>query len=253
VTAGFLALAIGAAWFVRQWFQEMDGRMTQLTHAVETAAQDARRAAAEASLSAAAAQTAQSMSRTAAQERDEAMRQTADAKSVATEAVRNAEQARAEAEEMRKQRDQELSRLQQTLDRIVETRRTAFGLVMNLPDSALRFEFNSASLGSQARETLSRIAGILMTSGSYGLEVHGHTDFIGSDEYNQQLSQRRAEAVRNYIVSAGIDPNIITVKGFGKSSPVASGRDDASRAKNRRVEIAVTDSSIRYKGEAVQN
>jgi outer membrane protein OmpA-like peptidoglycan-associated protein len=59
--------------------------------------------------------------------------------------------------------------------------------------------------------------------------------------------------VKQYIVSAGIDPDIVTIKGYGKASPLSSGRDQASRAKNRRVEIALTDSRIRYTGEAIVN
>jgi outer membrane protein OmpA-like peptidoglycan-associated protein len=92
-----------------------------------------------------------------------------------------------------------------------------------------------------------------MTSDNFGLSIHGHTDDIGSTEYNQQLSEHRARAVKDYIVSAGIDPDIIAIRGYGKSSPLAKGRDDASRAKNRRVEIALTDSSIRYKGEVIND
>jgi OOP family OmpA-OmpF porin len=92
-----------------------------------------------------------------------------------------------------------------------------------------------------------------MTSDNYGLAVHGHTDDVGTAEYNQQLSERRAEAVKQYLVSAGIDPGIVTIKGFGKSSPIATGRDEASRAKNRRVDIALTDSTIQYNRQVIRN
>jgi outer membrane protein OmpA-like peptidoglycan-associated protein len=231
----------------------MNRQMTALTKTVEQAAQESQRAAAESARSAAAAERAQMASLAAEAAKVEAFEQKASAEAVAADATREAQVARSEVERIREEREQELGRLQQALERIVDTRRTAFGLVMNLPESALRFDFNSASIRPEARETLSRIAGILMTSDNYGLAVHGHTDDIGTAEYNQQLAERRAEAVKQYMVSAGINPDIVTIRGYGKSSPIAAGRDEASRAKNRRVEIALTDSTIRYKGEAISN
>jgi len=236
-----------------QWSQQMKQQMATLTKTAEQSAQDARRAAEEAVRSSAAAEQARTDSRAAEAARTDALRQKSAAESLAADATLEAQTARAEVDKIRREREQEMGRLQQALDRIVDTRRTAFGLVMNLPESALRFDFNSSSLRPEARETLSRIAGILMTSDNFGLAVHGHTDDIGSDSYNQQLSQRRAEAVKDYMVSAGIDPNIVSIKGYGKASPLAAGRDDAARAKNRRVEIALTDSTIQYKGEAISN
>ena len=245
-------LATGTIVLMR-WSGEMNRQMAALAKTVERSAQDARRAAAEAARSSAAAVQAQTESRAAEIARTDAVQQKTSAEAKAAEATREAQVARAEADEIRREREQEMSRLQEALERIVDTRRTAFGLVMNLPEAALQFDFNSSTLRPPARETLSRIAGILMTSDSYGLAVHGHTDDLGSTEYNQQLSERRAEAVKQYLVSAGIDPGIVTVKGYGKSSPIAGRRDEVSRAKNRRVEIALTDSTIRYSGPGISN
>jgi outer membrane protein OmpA-like peptidoglycan-associated protein len=247
-----ILLAAGITMFVK-WSGEMNRQMVALAERVERSGQDARRAAEEATRSAAAAAEAREQSRTAEIARSDALQQKTDAEATAAEATREAQAARAEAEKIRKGREQEMARLQQALDKIVDTRRTAFGLIMNLPESALRFDFNSAELRPEARETLSRIAGILMTSDNYGLAVHGHTDDVGTAEYNQQLSERRAEAVKQYLVSAGIDPGIVTIKGFGKSSPIATGRDEASRAKNRRVDIALTDSTIQYNRQVIRN
>jgi outer membrane protein OmpA-like peptidoglycan-associated protein len=245
-------LAVGIVVLVN-WSRETNRQIGALTQTVEQSTLDARRAAEEAARSSAAAIAAKAAARAAETARAEALEQKTEAETAAAEAKRQTQIAEAETARIRTEREQELTRLQQALDRIVETRRTAMGLVMNLPESALRFDFNSAALRPEARETLSRIAGILMTSDSYGLAVHGHTDDIGSTEYNEQLSQRRAEAVKQYMVSAGIDPDIVTVKGYGKSSPLATGQDEASRAKNRRVEIALTDSKIRYQGQPVVN
>lgn len=248
-----LVLLVAGIITLMQWSQDMNRRMTTLTTTVEQAAQDARRAADQAVRSSAAAEEARTQSRAAEAEKKSALQQKSAAEDVAAEATREAESARAEVEKVRKEREQEMARLQQALDRIVDTRRTAFGLVMNLPEAALRFDFNSATLRHEARETLSKVAGILMTSDNFGLAIHGHTDDIGSSSYNQQLSERRAEAVKEYMVSAGIDPDIITIRGYGKSSPLSAGRDDAARAKNRRVEIALTDSTIQYRGEQISN
>jgi len=249
-----LAVGIGFGVFTLvKWSDQMNQQVATLSRTVEKSARDAQAAADQAARSSAAAEAARTQSRAAEAAKSDALQQKADAENVAAEATREAETARAEAEKIRAEREQEMGRLQQALDRIVETRRTAFGLVMNLPESALRFGFNSASLTSDARETLSRIAGILMTSSNFGLAIHGHTDDVGSTEYNQQLSERRAGAVKDYIVAAGIDPGIITIRGYGKASPLAKGRDEAARARNRRVEIALTDSSIQYKGEAISN
>src|SRR5207244_13594299 len=84
-------------------------------------------------------------------------------------------------------------------------------------------------------ELLSRIAGIILPSPDYTISVNGHTDDVGSDAYNQALSERRAQAVRDYLVKAGLPAQILTVQGHGKSLPLVRGTSEAARAKNRRV------------------
>jgi outer membrane protein OmpA-like peptidoglycan-associated protein len=148
--------------------------------------------------------------------------------------------------QMQREREAELDRMQEALNRVVETRRTPTGMIISLPNSIFRFDFDKADLNQHNRELLSRIAGILLASKGYGLSVFGYTDDVGSAEYNQQLSLRRASAVKNYLVEAGLDPAIVNVKGYGKTSPLAEGLSESSRAKNRRVEIALTDSSVHF-------
>ena len=97
-----------------------------------------------------------------------------------------------------------MGRLEEALGQVAETRRTALGLVMNLGGDHLKFEFNKAELQPPDKELLSRIAGILLTSHDYTISVNGHTDDVGSDAYNQQLSERRAQAVRDYLAQAGL-------------------------------------------------
>lgn len=154
--------------------------------------------------------------------------------------------ARDEVERIRRERDEEMNRLQEALSRIADTRRTALGLVMNLGSDTINFDFDKADLRPANKELLSRIAGVLLTSSGYRVQIFGHTDDIGTQEYNQELSLRRAESVRNYMVEAGLDPSIITVKGFGKSNPLVEGSSAEARAKNRRVEIGIIDTVVRY-------
>ncbi len=161
-----------------------------------------------------------------------------------------ARQARAEADEIRAQRDAEMSRLQDALGQIADTRRTALGLVMNLGDDTINFEFDKADLKPQDRELLSRIVGVLMTAAGYRIQVFGHTDDVGTHGYNQTLSERRAAAVFEYLVSAGLDSDILTVKGFGKTQPLAEGTSEAARARNRRVELGIIDTVVNYSTEA---
>jgi outer membrane protein OmpA-like peptidoglycan-associated protein len=158
--------------------------------------------------------------------------------------------ARAEAERLRAERDREMERLQTALGNIADTQRTALGLVMNLGADTINFDTNEAELKPEDREILSRIAGVLMTSSDFRLQVFGHTDDVGTVEYNQALSERRALAVRDYLVSAGLDPSIVTTKGFGKTKPLTPGTSDAERARNRRVEVGIIDTTVRYTEEA---
>lgn len=247
-----VALFVGGKTLLNR-FDAMERQMSNLASRVNRASQDAEAAAERASRASAQAIEASGQARLAAEGKtraEEAKTQAevvkAEAENRAFEAQQQAEVAQAEVERVRKEREQELNRMQQALNRIVETRRTALGLVMNLPEKALQFDFNSAELRPESRELLSRIGGILLASEGYGLAVYGHTDDVGSAAYNQQLSEQRAEAVRKYLAQVGIDPEIITIKGYGKSSPLANGTSDAERAKNRRVEIALTDTSIEY-------
>ena len=174
-------------------------------------------------------------------------RQEADAARLEANSAREtAAQAQAEADRIRKKAEAEVNRLEAALGQIAETRRTALGLVMNLGSDHLKFAFDKADLRPEDRELLSRIAGILMTSHDYTISVNGHTDDVGSDAYNQKLSERRAEAVRDYLVKAGMPAEIFTVQGEGKSRPLVRGTSEASRAKNRRVELGLVNTQIRY-------
>jgi outer membrane protein OmpA-like peptidoglycan-associated protein len=156
--------------------------------------------------------------------------------------------ARDEADRIRLQREMELNRMQEAFDNIVETRRTAIGVVLNLGDR-VEFEFDKSELRPQERELLARIAGVLIASvdQGYAIQVFGHTDDVGSDEYNDALSERRAQAVMDYLIDSGVDPDILTRQGMGKTMPLVTDTTDEARARNRRVEIAIVDTLIEFK------
>ena len=129
-------------------------------------------------------------------------------------------------------------RLKEQLNMILATRDTARGLIVNMSD--VLFDFNQATLKPGAKEKLAKVSGILLAYPTLHLSVEGHTDSIGSDEYNQKLSERRAAAVRDYLVANNINPNNMIAKGLGKADPVASNDTAAGRQQNRRVEMVVS-------------
>jgi outer membrane protein OmpA-like peptidoglycan-associated protein len=174
-----------------------------------------------------------------------AQQQAAENQQKAEQAAQKAEQATQQAEQYRKEREAEMTQLQDALGQIAETHRTAMGLVMTLDSKSIRFDFDKANIKPEYRDILNRIAGILMTLKGYSIAVYGYTDDVGSEAYNLQLSQRRAEAVRDFLVQTGIPRSMIgTAKGFGKADPRAPGGTDQARAANRRVEIGIVDAKI---------
>jgi len=146
------------------------------------------------------------------------------------------------------QQKQEISRNQQLIDDLkkqnLEARETERGVVVNLPD--VLFEFGKANLTGEARAKVGSISEVLNNQAKgRRVSVEGHTDSIGSDAYNQKLSERRAENVASALESGGVSAEKVTAKGYGKRYPVApnsnpDGTDNtAGRAKNRRVEVVI--------------
>jgi outer membrane protein OmpA-like peptidoglycan-associated protein len=150
----------------------------------------------------------------------------------ATDAVAKAERERAELRE----------KLQQQLSVILETRESARGLIVNMSD--VLFDTASATLKPGAREKLARVAGILLSYPELKIEIEGHTDSVGSEEYNQDLSERRAASVRAYLVGQGISQQTVDAHGFGEDRPVATNNTGSGRQQNRRVELVISGESI---------
>ena len=105
---------------------------------------------------------------------------------------------------------------------------------------AVDFEFNSVRLTVPAQQTLDQVASALAQQPELRVEIQGYTDSIGKDAYNMQLSQRRADAVKSYLISKGANGTALTARGYGKANPVASNDTAENRAKNRRVAFEVT-------------
>ena len=244
-------LAIPTYFFLKRLAQ-MNQQMARLSTQVEQGNQNAAAASARAAAALDRASQAQQSAQEAARERDQAEKakaaseqQAQQAQAQAQAAQQEAAAAQAKAEEYRKEREAELAHLQKVLSQIAETRRTAMGLVMTLGSKSIRFAFDRSSLQPEDKEVLSRVAGVLSTVEGYQIYVYGYTDDIGTKEYNLGLSERRAKSVRDYLVANGLDPGIITTKGYGKADPLVPGSSPEARAINRRVEIGLVDSTIK--------
>jgi outer membrane protein OmpA-like peptidoglycan-associated protein len=223
--------------------EEMNRRLSEVEQRSQTEAQDAAQAAQSAQAAAHQRDQADAARAESQNEAQKAQQQAAVAKQEASQAEQTAQQ-------YRQQREQELAHLKDVLSHIADTRRTAGGLVVTLGSNSIRFDFDKSDIKPQYREILSRIAGVLMSVEGYSISVYGYTDDIGTADYNLKLSERRAQAVRDYLVESGVDPKIVTSKGYGKSDPRAPGDSAAAHATNRRVEIGIVDTTIRLAGPA---
>ena len=154
--------------------------------------------------------------------------------------------AAAQSESLRQQAEKEKqelrARLLQQLNSILATRDSARGLIANMSD--VLFRSGSFELLPGARERLAKVSGIVLAYPSLHVAVEGHTDSVGSDQYNQDLSEHRAQAVRDYFVQQGIPGGAVEARGFGKSEPIASNDTAEGRQQNRRVELVLSGDAI---------
>ena len=205
----------------------MDAAQQREHEAQAQAAEDARRRAeAEQAQAAAVAQQQQAQAQA-----DAARAASAQAALLTAEAERQKQEALQQKEAMR-------ARLLAQLNQVLQTRDTARGLIVSMPD--VLFDFDKYTLKPDARERLAKISGIVLAYPDLKLQVEGHTDSIGSDEYNQTLSEKRAESVQGYLVSSGVLPDHVTAVGLGKADPVADNSTAAGRQLNRRVDMIVS-------------
>lgn len=217
----------------------------------DAAAEAKRRADAEAARAQAEAAKAEAerMKQEAEKAAQEAARQKQEAEAARAALAAEADKARAaaqQADQARQQAEnekQELrARLLQQLNTILATRDTARGLIANMSD--VLFSTGSFELAPDAREKLAKVSGIVLAYPGLRLQVEGHTDNVGGDDYNQQLSERRAQSVRDYLVSQGIAADTIGSRGFGKTMPIAGNETADGRRQNRRVELVLSGDAI---------
>jgi len=206
--------------------QKLQAERDAAREAQARAQADAARAQADAARlqSDAAAQAAQQQALTAQQQAQAAQAQAQAAQDAA---------ARAEADKQALR-----AALLDQFNRILPTTDTSRGLQVNMAD--VLFAFGKFDLKPPAREALAKFSGIVLAHPGLHLAVEGYTDSVGSDTFNQTLSEQRANTVRAYLITQGLDPNSISATGFGKSNPVASNDTAAGRQQNRRVEIIIS-------------
>jgi len=202
---------------------------------------------------------AEAVTADAVRQRNEADRKNLDAQAAAQQAAyaqANAEKARNDAQadsdrnraaavssDMQLQqavqdREELRARLLQQFNLILETRDTARGLVVNMSD--VLFDSGKFTLRPLAREKLAKISGIVLAYPSLKLAIEGNTDSVGTETFNQQLSEQRAEGVRSYLTKQGVPESSTTATGFGKTRPIASNDTSEGRQQNRRVELIVS-------------
>jgi outer membrane protein OmpA-like peptidoglycan-associated protein len=155
----------------------------------------------------------------------------AEARARAAEATKSATDANAVRERLRSQ-----------LNSVLATSESARGLIVNMSD--VLFDTGRYTLKTGTQISLAKVSGILQAYPGLKLQVEGYTDSVGSDEYNQKLSENRADAVRDFLVTQGVQPDNITATGYGKAKPVADNSTASGRAQNRRVNLVVSGDAI---------
>jgi outer membrane protein OmpA-like peptidoglycan-associated protein len=212
----------------------------------EKAAAEAARQKQEADQARAAALAQQQAAEAEAQK---ASSEKAAAQAAAEQAARDRSAAQADAEKARQaaaqaeaEKAQLRSQLLAQLNSILQTRDSARGLIVNMSD--VLFDTGSYTLKPGAREKLAKISGILLAHPGLRMQIEGHTDSVGGDEFNQTLSERRAGSVRDFLADQGVPGSSITARGFGKTQPVASNDTAEGRQRNRRVELVVNGDAI---------
>ncbi len=173
----------------------------------------------------------------------------------AQKAAADAAQAKDEAEKARAaaQADQQaaLEQKQAALADAEKAHQAAARAESEKADLRAQLLNQSSTLKPGAREKLAKISGIVLAHPGLTLQIEGHTDSVGSDDFNQQLSERRADSVRDFLAEQGVQTSSMTAHGFGKTQPVASNDTGEGRQRNRRVELVVNGDAIGKSASAV--
>ncbi len=184
------------------------------------------------------AQQAQQQAQLEAEQRADAERAQREAEQARQQAAQQAAEANRLREQAEQQKEQLRAQLLQQFNAVLPTRETSRGLVVNMQD--VLFATGKYDLRQQAQLALARIAGIIVSHPGLNIQVEGYTDSTGSVNFNQKLSEQRADTVKNFLISQGINPQTVTAQGYGQSYPVASNDTSQGRQLNRRVELVVS-------------
>jgi outer membrane protein OmpA-like peptidoglycan-associated protein len=223
----------------RQQAETAKAEALRMQQEAQQAAAAAARQQAEAEKASAAALLQQQAAQAAA---DQAAKDRASAQAQQRAAEAETEKARQAAAQAEAEKGQLRAQLLSQLNSILQTRDSARGLIVNMSD--VLFDTGSYTLKPGAREKLAKISGIVLAHPGLSLQIEGHTDSVGGDDFNQQLSERRADSVRDFLAEQGVAPSSITAHGFGKTQPVASNDTPEGRQRNRRVELVVNGDAI---------
>jgi len=252
--------AAQAAQAAQQQIQQQASSGQQVQADQQAAAQQAQQQAEQARQEAAAAQARAQDQERQAQQAEQQLQQQQAAAQQAQQQLQQEQAARQQAEQQAQATQQQLQQSQQQvqqaqadkeqtrqrllgqLNQVLQTKDSARGLIVNMPD--VLFALNSANLTPDARERLAKVAGILIAYPDIHVEVDGYTDNTGPLNFNQQLSQQRADTVRQYLVQQGVSSGLVDSKGFGPNDPIASNDSPQGRQQNRRVNLVVSGQAI---------
>jgi outer membrane protein OmpA-like peptidoglycan-associated protein len=223
----------------RQQAETAKAEAQRMQQEAQKAAAAAARQQAEAEKASAAALVQQQAAQAAA---DQAARDRAAAQAQQRAAEAETEKARYAASQAEAEKAQLRAQLLSQLNSILQTRDSARGLIVNMSD--VLFDTGSYTLKPGAREKLAKISGIVLAHPGLSLQIEGHTDSVGGDDFNQQLSERRADSVRDFLAEQGVPASSIAARGFGKTQPVATNDTLEGRQRNRRVELVVNGDAI---------
>src|SRR5438309_2856020 len=208
--------------------QAADQARLEAEQAAQQAAQDRAAAQQQLQQSEQARQAALAQQQTLTQQAEQARLQ-----------AQQSDQARAQAVQ---QAEEQRQRLLKQLNQVLQTRDSARGLIVSMSD--VLFDFNKATLKPDAKLRLAKVSGIILADPDLRTEIDGFTDNKGTPQYNMTLSDKRAKAVRDFLVAQGVGTDAVTTRGFGESNPVASNATAAGRQQNRRVELVVSGNAI---------
>ncbi len=226
----------------QQQAQNAREQTLQAQQAAEQAQQE-RQAAEQAKAEALQAQQQAEAARQAALEQQQALAaQAQSAQAAAENAQAQAQTAEQRAQAAEQEKEAMRQRLLAQLNEVLQTRDSARGLIVNMSD--VLFDLNQATLKPGAKVRLAKVAGIIQAYPDLKLQIEGFTDSTGSVGHNQELSERRAAAVRDFLIAQGVSINNVSAQGFGPSNPVASNNTPEGRQMNRRVDLVVNGESI---------